>query len=255
VPPNGRTVPLDLDPADPAAAAAQLGALVGAATERLRRGAAAISDQQAREPSALPGWSRGHVLTHIARNADSLRNLLIWARTGVVTPQYGSPDAREQGIAAGAGRSATELLADLEASAAALSAETARLGDADWAVEVQGMRGAGHPAWFTLWRRLTEVEIHHVDLAAGYGPDDWPEAFAVTCLERVAGDFAEPDAPAVLLRSSDSGQVLPLGPAGATPAGEISGPARALLAWLTGRGNGAGLTAQPAGPLPVLPSW
>jgi maleylpyruvate isomerase len=255
VPPNGPTVTLDLDPTDPAAAAAQLSALVGTATERLRQSAATISDQQAREPSRLPGWTRGHVLTHIARNADSLRNLLIWARTSVVTPQYGSPEAREQGIAAGAGRSAAELRADLEGSAAALSAEAASLGDADWAAEVQGMHGAGHPAWFTLWRRLTEVEIHHVDLDAGYRPDDWPEAFAVTCLEQVAGNFAEPDVPAVLLRSSDSGQVLAIGPTGATQAVEINGPARALLAWLTGRGNGAGLTAQPAGPLPVLPSW
>jgi maleylpyruvate isomerase len=33
-------------------------------------------------PSALPGWSRAHVLTHVARNADAMINLLTWARTG-----------------------------------------------------------------------------------------------------------------------------------------------------------------------------
>ena len=49
---------------------------LAAATTRLLATATAISDTQAREPSLLPGWSRGHVLTHIARNADGLGNLL-----------------------------------------------------------------------------------------------------------------------------------------------------------------------------------
>lgn len=248
-------IPFEFDPADPARTAAELGSIVDASTQRLRRTAADISDQQAREPSLLPGWSRGHVLTHIARNADSLRNLLIWARTGVVTPQYASPGAREHGISAGAGRSAAELLADLDGSAAALAAVAGSLQEADWSAEVQGLHGAGHPAWFTLWRRLTEVEIHHVDLDAGYGPEDWPDAFALACLERVAGNFAEPEVPAVLLRSSDSGIVLAIGPAAAKPAAEVTGPARSLLAWMTGRSAGADLTAKPAGPLPTLPPW
>ena len=246
---------IDVDPADPAAAAAELIVAVDSATERLRQTAAGLSDQQAREPSRLPGWSRGHVLTHVARNADSLRNLLIWARTGIVTPQYADADEREQGIAAGAGRPPAELLADLDASAAALAAEAASLRADDWAAEVRGMRGAPHAAWFTLWRRLTEVEIHHVDLGAGYGPDDWPMPFATECLERVAAGFADAEAPAARLRSADAGLVLQIGPPDTTPAVEISGPATALLAWLIGRSSGAGLAAAPPGPLPALPPW
>jgi maleylpyruvate isomerase len=247
--------PLELDPTDPARAAAELGPVVDTATSRLRQTAAGVSDQQAREPSLLPGWSRGHVLTHLARNADSLRNLLIWARTGAVTPQYASLDAREEGISAGAGRSAAELLADVETSAAALAAEAATLANADWAAQVQGTHGQWHPAWFTLWRRLTEVEIHHVDLNAGYVPPDWPGAFALACVKRVASDFTRPDAPAAVLLSSDSGHVLAIGPAGAKAAVQVTGPASALLAWLTGRSQGADLAAEPAGPLPPLPSW
>jgi maleylpyruvate isomerase len=248
-------VPIDLDPADPAAAAADLGQAVASATQRLHDTAAALSDDQVRAPSLLPGWSRGHVLTHIARNADGLRNLLIWAHTGVVTPQYAGPDAREQEIEAGAGRPARELLADLDASAAALAAQGASLRAADWAVQVQARRRDPHPAWFTLWRRLTEVAVHHVDLGAGYGPDDWPEAFAAAGLARVATDFAGPDTPPVLLRSSDSGRALAIGPPGAAPHAEVFGPARTLLAWLIGRGTGAGLITEPAGPLPALPPW
>ena len=61
----------------------RLRARIDAATSRLTAAAAGLTDAQAREPSRLPGWSRGHVLTHLARNADGLRNLLIWARTGI----------------------------------------------------------------------------------------------------------------------------------------------------------------------------
>ncbi len=103
-----------------------------------------MSDDQAREPSLLPGWSRGHLLTHIARNADSLRNLLIWARTGVETPQYPSGEARDEGIAAGASQPASELSEDVDASAEQLAAEAARLNGTNWAAEVP--RNAGRAA-------------------------------------------------------------------------------------------------------------
>src|SRR6266568_3680678 len=83
----------------------ELQARLAGATDRLLATAAG----QAREPSLLPGWSRGHVLVHLARNADGLRNLLIWARTGVVTPQYPSQQARDDAIEAGAGRPAGDL--------------------------------------------------------------------------------------------------------------------------------------------------
>jgi maleylpyruvate isomerase len=248
-------MPIELDPPDPAAAAVELNAAVSAATQRLRQTAAGLTDQQAREPSRLPGWSRGHLLTHIARNADSLRNLLIWARTGVVTPQYADAGERERGIAAGADRPAADLLADLDASAAALAAEAGSLRQDDWAAQVHGLHGDPHPAWFTLRRRRTEVEVHHVDLDAGYSPDDWPLDFAATLLDSVVADFADADAPAALLRTTDTGSALRIGPPDAAPAVEISGPARALLAWLIGRGSGAGLTVAPAGELPALPPW
>jgi len=84
---------------------------IAESTGRLLATAAELTDDQAREPSLLPGWSRGHVLTHLARNADGLRNLLIWARTGVVTPQYPSGQARDAAIEPGAGRPAAGQLA------------------------------------------------------------------------------------------------------------------------------------------------
>ena len=31
-----------------------------------------LTDEQVRSPFLLPGWSVGHVLTHLARNADGM---------------------------------------------------------------------------------------------------------------------------------------------------------------------------------------
>jgi maleylpyruvate isomerase len=239
-----------IDPDDPAGTAMRLRARVSAATVLLRASAEQISDQQAREPSLLPGWSRGHLLTHLARNADSLRNLLTWARTGLETPQYSSPQERNDGIERGAGRPAAELLADLAESAAALDAAAASLPEPAWAAQV----GWGHTGWYTLWRRLTEVEIHHVDLGLGYSPADWPVAFATYSVEQIAGHLADARSPAVVLRSSDAPAVVRIGPPADQPATTVTGPVRDLLAWLTGRSPGKGLSAEPAGPLPALPS-
>ena len=72
----------------------------------------------ARAPSLLPGWSRGHVITHLARNADGLGRLLDWGATGVPQAQYPSQDARDADIESGAGRPAAALLADAREAAA-----------------------------------------------------------------------------------------------------------------------------------------
>src|ERR1035441_5721059 len=45
---------------------------LGAATARLLATSAGFTDAQVREPSLLPGWTRGHGLSHVARNADGL---------------------------------------------------------------------------------------------------------------------------------------------------------------------------------------
>jgi len=217
--------------------------------------AARISDQQAREPSSLPGWSRGHVLTHLARNADGLRNLLIWARTGVVTPQYPSVQVRNEEIEAGAGRPARELIVDFADSATAFDDEAARLSDANWAAEVRAIRDAAHPAWYTLWRRLFELEIHHVDLDAGYRPADWPAEFAQQCLQQASTRFSGLDSPAALLRATDDGREHRIGPPEHEPAITITGPSHAVVAWLLGRSDGGSLTASPVGPLPPVPPW
>jgi maleylpyruvate isomerase len=235
-----------------------VGLLIGRIDEsvdRLLSSASGMSDEDMREPSLLPDWSRGHVLTHVARNADGLANLLTWAKTGIETPQYPSREVRDAQIDTGAGRSADEILADLARSAKVFEARARELPSAAWLTEVRGLRGPAHPAWFTLRRRLSEVEIHHVDLAAGYQPADWPDWFVAEMLLRVCGQVREdPAAPDAELREASTGTIYALQPDG-KPAVTITGPGHALLAWLIGRSNGADLSADPAGPLPAVPPY
>ena len=161
------------------AALRELSDQIDQATQRLLGTARIITDPDLRVPSMLPGWTRGHVLAHVARNADGMRNVLAGVRTGQDRPAYASAEAREAGIEQDAGRRATEQAADLASSAMALRTVARQLPDAGWQVPVRMLDGTDFfPAAELLTRRLAEVELHHCDLGAGYGPGDWPAFFA-----------------------------------------------------------------------------
>jgi maleylpyruvate isomerase len=155
------------------------------ATQRLLSSARVLAEPDLRAPSLLPGWTRAHVLAHLARNADAMRNVLVGAGAGEERPAYDSQDARDDDIERGAAQTAKELMADLADSAMAFRYVTRRLPGQAWDFPVQMLDSAPFPAAGLLTRRLVEVELHHCDLGTGYGPDDWPAAFA-------AMDLAEP---------------------------------------------------------------
>ncbi len=167
------------------AAQRELNDQIDHATQRLLDDARTIPEAGLRAPSLLPGWTRAHVLAHVARGADAMRNLLIGARSGQDRPAYASAREREAGIERGAAMSAKDLIADLADSAMALRAIARQLPDEAWQFPVRVLDSAPFPAAGVLIRRLVEVELHHCDLGIGYGPADWPAAFA-------AMDLAEP---------------------------------------------------------------
>jgi maleylpyruvate isomerase len=218
---------------------------VDRATARLLAAAADLPADPA-VPSGLPGWTRGHLLTHVARNADAYGNVITWARTGVVTPPYASRAQRDADIEAGSGRPWPVLLADVRDSSARFAEAAAALPAEAWAVRLDPPAGA---VVLLPWRRLREVEVHHVDLAGAYGPANWPESFAHRLLHEVAGALGDVS---LTLHPEGIGHPVLLG-AGGPP--EIAGPVSALAGWLTGRSSGAGLTVTPPGPLPTLPDW
>lgn len=238
---------------DPAAALAE----VEAATDALVATAAKLDDGTLREASLLPGWTRADVLAHVALNAEALVNLLLWAREGEQRPMYVSREERDAAIASGARRSAEEIAADVRTSAQTYAHAVRELPANAWDRTVRiGVAGAGAeiPARRILWQRLKELEIHHVDLDLDYTPAHWAEPFVARALEEAARMYGRrEDAPDLVLAATDTDRRLQVGPAGDAPL--VSGPNRALLAWLTGRSTGDGLTIEPAGRLPSLPPW
>lgn len=169
-----------------------------------------VDEETVSRPSRLADWTVGHVLTHIARNADSYVRMLDAAATGESVEQYaGGPDQREADIEAGARRSAHELVDDVRTSSAAL--------EAAWeAMPLDAWRGHGlalgseWPCRVLPFHRWREVELHHVDLGLGYEPVHWPDDYVRHELEATLATLPE------RLHGGD---------------------ARAVLAWLVGRGD------------------
>jgi maleylpyruvate isomerase len=222
-----------------------------ASTHSLERTIADLRDDQVDEPSLLDGWTRGHVMTHIARNADAMCNLATWARTGVRTPMYESREHRDADIQAGAGRSAWELRSDVLDSAQRLATAFAALEAEHWLVPVQmgkdnrpvEMSGMPH-------HRRVEVEIHHVDLDLDYTLAHLPTDFVLDMLGRVATDLSARDGMTglVLVANDNEGRWIV---AGGGP--EVTGTPPSLLGWILGRTGGIGVFS--AEPLPSLAAW
>jgi maleylpyruvate isomerase len=234
----------------------QLGAAIdemAAATDRLLASVDGISDDDLRAESLLPGWTRAHVLTHIARNADGLANLVQAARTGEPRPMYpGGPDQRDTDIEAGAGRHLGDIRLDLSDSAERLLEAFADFPAEGLEREVEMRSGATAYGWEIPLIRTREVEIHHVDADLGYTPAHWSPEFAARTLDQVAPVFRDGrDCPVGTLVSTDTDGRWEVAADGPT----LSGPTTALVAWLTGRATGEGLELSPAGEVPRAPRW
>jgi maleylpyruvate isomerase len=194
--------------------------------EHLRR----LPDGEAdgRAPSLLPGWTRGHVLTHVARNADSFVRILDGVTQGERLDQYvGGFAGRNAAIEAGADRAWAELVADVAVASAALDARFAD--QARWDGAGVGGTGQELPATELPFRRWREVLVHHADLGIGFGVDDWPATYVREELRQMTMLWAARR------------------PMGSTelPAAALALPDRHRLAWLLGRRAVEGL--EPAG--------
>jgi maleylpyruvate isomerase len=223
------------------------------ATRLLIGSVSALPPASVTRPSLLPGWTRGHVLAHLARNADAYTNLLVWARTGIETPMYPSAESRDKDIEDGAGRPLPEHLDDLRISADRLAITIEETPARAWAAQVAMRSGRVIAAAEIPWRRLVEVLFHHIDLGIGFGCDQLPEEFAGRELASLIDDLSGHEGiSAVRLHDTDSGKKWNIGAAG-EPALSVSGTVSALLGWVSGRTD-SGLTVRPDLPLPTLPA-
>nr|WP_232531333.1 maleylpyruvate isomerase family mycothiol-dependent enzyme [Microlunatus antarcticus] len=215
------------------------------ATQHLLGSTIAVTDAQWAAPSRLPGWSRAHVASHVARQADGFTRLVSGARSGVPQAMYASPEARAAEIDDGAGRTGLELQTDLDASAGRLAEAFDSLDRVDpaarstegtptgWSAAVHLRGGLVVPARLLPLGRLFEVEIHHVDLGVGHEMDRIEPEVAEWLIEWVAFRArARDEFPRVELHT-DSGFTTTVGQVG--PGLVVHGPAPALVGWLTNR--------------------
>jgi maleylpyruvate isomerase len=217
-------------------------------TRRLLADVARLPDEALDAPTTLPGWSRRYLLSHVAANADALRNLVHWARTGEERRMYASAAQRDEDIAAGAARPADELRAWISSSAQALAADLDGLPAAAWNAKVITAQGLTRSASEIPWMRDREVYIHAVDLGAGTTFADLPDGFLSALLDDVtARRSVKGGGPALAVAATDTGDTWEVAGSGAPV--PVSAPLADLAAYLTGR-PAPGLSAAPA-----LPAW
>lgn len=196
-------------------------------------------------PSALPGWSRAHVVGHLARNAEALGRLTVWAATGVETPMYSGPEQRAADIETSSTLAPAVLRVQLKDTADDLEKAFDGLGEA-WQATVRSALGRVIPATQIPWMRVREVWLHAVDLDAGVRFESFPADLVDALLADVAAVVgAKPDCPPVEVRLTDRDAVLRLGSADAADQiVEVS--AADALGWISGRSKSE---------FPALPAW
>ncbi|MBT8160230.1 MULTISPECIES: maleylpyruvate isomerase family mycothiol-dependent enzyme [Arthrobacter] len=136
---------------------------------------AKIDDAGVKAPSELPGWTRGHVLAHIAGIANAMARQLEYAARGETIELYdGGYEGRTKAIELAAGHTAAEHQAEVgEAVARALAAFDG-LPDSGWATRITYRDGTVLDGGLALWRELV---IHATDLGMGRGPETWSRTF------------------------------------------------------------------------------
>ncbi|WP_395402862.1 maleylpyruvate isomerase family mycothiol-dependent enzyme [Arthrobacter sp. UC242_113] len=226
--------------------------------------AAKLTDADVLAPSALPGWTRGHVLAHIAGISNAMARQLEYAARGETVELYdGGYDGRTKAIEMSAGHALAQHRTDLDAALQrALGAfdsldADADAGDADgtgaggWRAPISYRGGVVLDGGLALWRELV---IHASDLNTGRGPETWSRPFCEHLFTFLAARVPEE-------------QKLVLQPLGLPPvtigAGRrstvISGMVTDIAAWLAGREPSLGsLRASAAADgvdLPELLPW
>lgn len=232
------TGPRDMDLGRPGPTLADLDAAHRTHLARLRD----LSDLELAAPSLLPGWSRAHVVAHLANHGIGTRHAVDALQDGRSVPMYASVEARDADIHAVARRSPEQLrdLAEFGAREVTGALSTIRPEQHDLTIE----RVPGTPfgrLGDLVEARIREVYVHTADLGTTYGPRDWPADFVDHVLAVLAHDRD------LEVRRSGAD-------ASTTVAGvEVAGPAAELAWWLLGRGDGSALRGSAA--LPEIGPW
>jgi maleylpyruvate isomerase len=169
--------PISEDP-QPAEAARLLDTL-DRTTRELSSSLARLSAVGFGEPSLLDGWSRAHLVAHLANVADGLVHMTDDALADRPTRMYpGGREQRNADIETAAHTAPMQLLERFERSAAELAAMWRQLETEQWGTTFTEAELGRMQLGRLVALRLTEVEVHHADLAVAFGPRDWSPEFA-----------------------------------------------------------------------------
>lgn len=222
------------------------------AGQRLARTVDGFTGDDWSAESLLPGWSRAHVVAHLALNGEALRDVLVGAVERQPVAMYPSPEARDTDIEELAQADPAELRERLLAVLTTFQEATVAVPDDLWGGTFERTPGGPtFPLESVPLMRVREIEIHHADLDAGYTAAQWPPGFSESVVDgmvrRLDPETSFRVTPLDSDRSWDVGRV---GDATAV----VTGPVAQIAWWLTGRPPGEQVSCS-RGDLPTIGAW
>ena len=228
-------------------------ALLPEATQRLVRTVDGLDDDALGAPSGLPDWTRAHVVAHLALNAEGLAGVLEGRVQGEPTTMYRSDQERTRDIEKLAASDRTGLRDRFMAGTTLVIDAVEHLPDEYWTETFERTPGGRVVRYAAIpGMRLREVEIHHVDLAAGFDPTGWSDAFAAHLITAMVKRNPADESFRVL--ATDLARTWVIGDDPGETGTTVSGPSGDLGWWLTGRPPADSLTSS-TGNLPLVKAW
>ena len=221
-----------------------------ASAQAFTRTVDSLTAEDLAEPSLLPRWTRAHVIAHVALNGLALAAVIDGVVHDNPVAMYESDEQRDADIEELSGAEPSELRERHLAATTAFADAVALMDENHWAGRIDRLPDG--PAWSMVTvvpTRRRELEIHHVDLGTSYTRSEWPEDFVVELLNAVTVDQASSGPFEV--RATDVGRSWYVGGEGGP---NVMGTGADLGWWLTGRGDGEGLSSD-ADELPSLGPW
>jgi len=228
-------------------------------TDRLTRAADAfaskispLTDDDVRAATELPGWTRGHLLAHVAHVSNAVARQVEYALRGELIEFYdGGQGGRTQAIEMAAGKSAEEHRAAISAGFTRALTVLDGLSEEQWQLPISYRNGVVMDGALAYWRELV---IHLADLQIGRGPETWSKEF---CLYLI--DFLSVRVPAGIRLKLLPLALPPMTVGEGENAVSVSGMLTDITAWLAGRTPTMGtLRAEAAADsvaLPALLPW
>lgn len=222
------------------------------AGQRLTRSVDNLQGDDWQAPSLLPGWTRAHVVAHLALNGEALEGVLRGVVEGEAVPMYRSQEQRDADIEELAATEPAELRERLLASLTTFGEAVTAMPEDAWSGRFDRARGGPSlPLHAVPLMRVREIEIHHVDLGTGYSPEAWPASFAEAVVEGMVKRI-DPD-PGFRVTPLDVERNWDVGRVGDDPV-VVTGPVTWLAWWLTGRSAHDRVSCT-RGELPEIGGW